>query len=161
MDHSDNFPYISHSLSRAPALTLPELPFVRRELLEVRLDRDRSRAAALAAGTAADEMQRIAADLDRAAEPLRTALRPIEALHTPATWEGRAATASRDRLAGHDERRVAALGSLDHLIGDLEATASRRRRTAEREWGDYLVFANQVQGLEGLLAGTAGSDRIR
>lgn len=148
----------------SPAPDSPDLSFVRRELHELRLDRDRSRTAALAAGTAADEMQCIATDLDRALEPLRTALRPIEALHTAATWEGRAATASRDRLAGHDERRIATLGSLDLLIGELEATAAVRRRTAELEWGNHLILANQVRGLEELLTREptdSALDRIR
>ena len=142
-------------------MTALDHTFAHRELLDLRTDRDRARTAAVTAGTAADAMQRVAAGLDRALEPLRTALGPLEALHTSATWEGRAATASRDRLALHDERRRATLRSVEQVIAELETTAAIRRRTADLAWDDYVGLANQVRGLEDLLTGAGRPDRIR
>jgi len=140
----------------------PDLHFARRELLDLRRDRDIAATRARSAAADAAAMRRVATDIERITEPLYTALEPVTAIHTTATWEGRAATASRTRLARFDEQRAAALGSIGNLITELRSTAARFEHTAETQWGDHAVFSSQIRGLEELLAGPgSASDRIR
>lgn len=68
-------------------------------------------------------MRQLAAELTNHVQPLRTCFTDLRRLHTPHTWEGRAATASRLRLDGHEARTNTAVRSLDYLIDDLEDQA--------------------------------------
>ncbi|NNK92601.1 MAG: hypothetical protein HKO87_09230 [Acidimicrobiia bacterium] len=138
----------------------PDLDFARRELLDLCRDRDWARSRARAADADVVAMRRVAIELERTIEPLRTALQPIAGLHTTPTWEGQAATASRTRLARLDEKRTSAVSSIDHLIAELRTTASRRETTADAHWGDYATYSRQVHGLEDML-GIAPFDQIR
>lgn len=62
--------------------------------------------------------------------PLRTAFDQIRRLHTRNTWQGQAATISRQRLDTHEERHNTALRHLDQLIDDLEREASISQQQA-------------------------------
>ena len=87
----------------------------------------------------ATRMRSLAAGLTTAIQPLRSAFNDIRSLHTTQTWEGRAATASRARLDGHEIRHNAAIRSIDALIDDLEAgaaVAEQRHSTTLGEIGD-------------------------
>ncbi len=68
-------------------------------------------------------MRQLAAELVQHVQPLRTLFTDLRQLHTPHTWEGRAATASRLRLDEHEIRHNAAVQRIDHLIDDLEDQA--------------------------------------
>lgn len=63
--------------------------------------------------------------------PLRTAFDQIRRLHTLHTWQGDAATASRQRLDTLESRHQTALRQLDQLIDDLllEASISHQQAT--------------------------------
>ena len=101
----------------------------------------------------ATAMRRVATELEVAVGPLRTVLDPIVARHGTATWEGRAAVASRLRLDRFHEQTAAAVRTVDNLISELRTTATRRETAADRHWDDYGYYARQAQGLEKLLAG--------
>lgn len=80
--------------------------------------------------------------------PLRTALNGVRLLHTRHTWEGRAATASRERLDGHEERHSSAIRRLDELVDALEAQAQVLEQQRSDAFGDITGFRWEIHWLE-------------
>lgn len=69
-------------------------------------------------------LRQLANEISIELTPLRTAFDRIRLLHTRNTWEGEAATASRQRLDTIESRHHAAVRQLDQLIDDLQHEAS-------------------------------------
>ena len=126
--------------------------FVDRELRALRRDQATAASLARAADDDVAAMRRVATELDRTIEPVRTLLEPIRTRHVVATWEGRAATASRRRLDRLADQLQGTLRSVDHLVGELRSSADRRQAASEQYWTDYAVYARQIRGLADLLA---------
>ena len=73
--------------------------------------------------SSAFRMRQVAAGLTAEINPLRTVFTAIRGLHTPNTWEGQAAAASRVRLDGHEARTNSAILLVDRLVEDLQDEA--------------------------------------
>lgn len=71
----------------------------------------------------ANNMQRVADELDRVSEPLFHVIRPVRDLNTTSTWDGNAAIQSRRRLDIHQDRTNATLRTVDRLADDLRSDA--------------------------------------
>ena len=125
--------------------------FLRHELQDLRAQAGGNRRGAANADHLAAEMRRVADHLDQAISPLKNLLSPIRGLHTPSTWEGNAADASRDRLEDLVAQTAWATGSISSVADDLRAAASVQEVTADRLWGDYTAANRQIRGLEDLL----------
>ncbi len=82
-------------------------------------------------GDRAFRLRQLANELTVEAVPLRTAFDQIRRLHTLATWEGQAATASRHRLDVLESRHNTAIRQIDQLVEDLllEASISAQQAT--------------------------------
>lgn len=78
-----------------------------------------------AAEDRAEELRSVARNIDAQTGPLRQVFLPIRGLHTATTWEGNAATQSRTRLDIHESRTSGAITTLDALVDDLYAEATR------------------------------------
>ncbi|MFT7474590.1 MAG: hypothetical protein ACI81L_001515 [Verrucomicrobiales bacterium] len=94
----------------------------------------------------AAQMRFLAYQLGVESQPLRTIFDPIRHLHTTATWQGRAALRSRRRLDIHEDRGIAEVRRIDHLIDDLEhgAVVSVRSAESARATHDDLIKQLQV-----------------
>jgi len=94
------------------------------------------------------DMQRVSRLLQAEVTALHNLFLPIRSLHTTATWEGDAATLSRQRLDTTESRFAAALAMINSLIGDLrgEIIATERLRTNARANEDaHRREANALQ----------------
>ena len=92
----------------------------------------------------ATEMLSTAHDLTLAAAPLRQVLQPIRQLHTPLTWEGNAATASRRRLDAHEDRCNRVVIQIDNLIEDLNEGMRSNYQAADRAENKQQRSQNMV-----------------
>ena len=89
-----------------------------------------------------------AAGIDTNTDPLGTILAPVWGLHTTHTWEGGAATRSRNRLDIHSGRAAGAITALRALADDLWAeaiTAQNRADTAGGEAGRYQTLISNAR----------------
>lgn len=103
---------------------------------------------AAAAEDDAAEMRRVARGLDREIAPLRTVFGPIRSLHVAATWEGQAATLSRQRLDEHELRCTTAIRTVDALVDDLDAEALRAEARADTARSFYNTARRSAVQLE-------------
>ena len=89
-----------------------------------------------------------AAGIDTNTDPLGTILAPVWGLHTTHTWEGGAATRSRNRLDIHSSRAAGAITTLRALADDLWAeaeNAQNRANTAGGEAGRYQTLISNAR----------------
>ena len=71
----------------------------------------------------AEELRAAADGIETHSAPLHDLFRPIWHFHTAHTWEGSAATQSRERLGIQEERVADVITALDRLVMDLDAEA--------------------------------------
>lgn len=96
----------------------------------------------------AADCRRVASAIRANTDPLSTVLQPVFDLHTTHTWEGNAATQSRNRLDIHSERATGAITTLRGLATDLEAeaaVAALRADTAAQEVANYAWKITMAQ----------------
>ena len=94
-------------------------------------------------GEHADACRAAAAGIDTNTDPLGSVLAPVWGLHTTHTWEGGAATRSRNRLDIHSGRTTGAITALRALADDLRAeaeNAQNRANSAGSEVGRYRTL---------------------
>lgn len=110
-----------------------------------------SRRAQTLEATAAD-MRRVARGLERETDKLYNLFLPLRLVHTASTWEGNAATLSRQRLDGHEAQFNAALQMINGLITELTSGASTtsasastaRRHQEQHRQTAYLIEVSQL-----------------
>ena len=96
----------------------------------------------------AEELRQIARALDFEVQPLRTVFSPLRGLHTAQTWEGQAATNSRNRLDEHELRCVTAIRAIDTLVDDLESEALQAESRAATAASSYDTMRRTAATLE-------------
>lgn len=101
-----------------------------------------------AANARAGDLRRVKLGLTANIEPLVGIFNPIRTYHTANTWEGNAATASRERLGIHEDVLRGAQRNLEALIDDLQAElviAEGEAGRAEEQAGRYSWLRYQAQ----------------
>ena len=99
-------------------------------------------------GDRAVEMRTVARNLASTVDPLRRVFNGIRIFHTNRTWQGNAATASRNRLDTYEDRHGAAIRSIDRLIDSLEEEAlivEQQQATALDQIGDLRWQIHQLE----------------
>lgn len=96
----------------------------------------------------AEQMRRIAHELDASAAPLDHVLAPIRDLHTPQTWDGNAATQSRRRLDAHEDRCATAIRAVHYVIDDLQTQAQAASRRAQDAWENHRSYQRTASRIE-------------
>ncbi len=96
----------------------------------------------------AADMRRVAKGLEQEVGALHNLFMPIRHLHTAATWEGNAATLSRQRLDAHESRLNGATLSINAIIADLETGASTNSSRAQTARGSSQYYRRQAADLE-------------
>lgn len=92
---------------------------VEEAIADHRVDLHRLNGAVEQYGAHAEQARALARDLTATVAPLRSLFDGIRSAHTPATWEGNAATQSRSRLDTHEIRTAQAVRQIDALIDEL------------------------------------------
>ncbi len=96
----------------------------------------------------AEDMRRVARNLEGEVAKLNNVFLPIRLLHTANTWQGNAATLSRQRLDGHEDRFHSAIQMINGTISDLAGAAAindGRARSAKSTRDYYRRQANAIE----------------
>jgi len=99
-------------------------------------------------GQAAQRMRQIAGQLRTEVSALTDLFGPIRRLHTTATWQGNAATLSRNRLDVHEDRHRFAVRAIEGIANDLDADASTADHHASQARSNERHYRQEALKIE-------------
>lgn len=96
----------------------------------------------------AADMRRVARNLEGEVDKLNNVFLPIRLLHTANTWQGNAASLSRQRLDGHEDRFHSAIRMINGTIGDLTGAAATNDGRAQSARNTRDHYRRQATAIE-------------